>query len=126
MFDAILLFEIFSFAVQLVYTSVIAILVIVHAILLHIIFLFLFQYLVMREASGLWVELVIWRDDWRSVWIRPGVLSQISYSTFLTPEWSVGNWDTMIPVSVVQICTCAAIIVVSIRSKFSFHSHFYL
>ena len=63
---------------------------------------YLFQYLVMREASGLWAELVIWRDDWRSVWIRSGVLSRISSSTFQTPEWPVGNWDTMIPVSVVQ------------------------
>ena len=71
----------------------------------------------MREASGLWVELVIWRDDWRSVWIRPGVLSWISSSTFLTPEWPVGNWDTMIPVSVIQICTCTSIIEVSIRSN---------
>ena len=63
---------------------------------------------------------MIWRDDWRSVWIRPGVLSRISSSTFLTPEWPVGNWDTMIPVSVVQICTCTS---VSIRSKFTSHSH---
>ena len=58
---------------------------------------------------------MIWRDDWRSVWIRPGALSRISSSTFLMPEWPVGNWDTMIPVSVVQIYTCTSIIVVNIQ-----------